>query len=66
MRYAISVPNFGNCADPAVTIGLAGDVEAGAIADELSSFGVTWRQVSPEMGEPLEAVGDWIRHGPPA
>jgi alkanesulfonate monooxygenase SsuD/methylene tetrahydromethanopterin reductase-like flavin-dependent oxidoreductase (luciferase family) len=40
--------------------------EAGAIAGELSSFGVTWWHVSPEMGEPLETVGDWIRRGPPA
>ena len=28
MRYAISVPNYGDFADPAVTIGLARDIEA--------------------------------------
>jgi alkanesulfonate monooxygenase SsuD/methylene tetrahydromethanopterin reductase-like flavin-dependent oxidoreductase (luciferase family) len=39
--------------------------EARAIADELSSFGVTWWQVGPEPGEPLEAVRDWMRLGPP-
>jgi hypothetical protein len=39
--------------------------EARAIADELSSFGVTWWQVGPAPGEPLDVVRDWIRLGPP-
>ena len=40
--------------------------EARAIAEELASFGVTWWQVGPGPGEPLDAVRDWIRLGPPA
>ena len=39
--------------------------EARAIADELSSFGVTWWQAGPGPDEPLDVVRDWIRLGPP-
>lgn len=39
--------------------------EARGLADELASFGVTWWQVSPAMGEDREEVAAWIRRGPP-
>ena len=39
--------------------------EARAITDELTSFGVNWWQVGPGPGEPLDAVREWIRLGPP-
>jgi alkanesulfonate monooxygenase SsuD/methylene tetrahydromethanopterin reductase-like flavin-dependent oxidoreductase (luciferase family) len=40
-------------------------VEARTMADQLASFGVTWWQVSPEMGQTREEVSAWIRRGPP-
>jgi hypothetical protein len=40
--------------------------EARAIAAELASFGVNWWQAGPGPGEPLDAVREWIRLGPPA
>lgn len=39
--------------------------DAKVIADELSSFGVTWWQVGSGMGEPLDDVRDRVRRGPP-
>lgn len=39
--------------------------EALASEAELASFGVTWWQVSPAMGEPRDEVDAWVRRGPP-
>jgi alkanesulfonate monooxygenase SsuD/methylene tetrahydromethanopterin reductase-like flavin-dependent oxidoreductase (luciferase family) len=39
--------------------------EALAMEAELASFGVTWWQVSPAMGEDRDEVRAWIRRGPP-
>jgi alkanesulfonate monooxygenase SsuD/methylene tetrahydromethanopterin reductase-like flavin-dependent oxidoreductase (luciferase family) len=44
----------------------ADKVESAAIARELASFGVTWWQISPGFGEPLDAFRDLVRSGPPA
>ncbi|HEX6844029.1 MAG TPA: LLM class flavin-dependent oxidoreductase [Actinomycetota bacterium] len=40
--------------------------EGRAVAEELGSFGVTWWQISPGFGEPLEAFRELVRSGPPA
>jgi hypothetical protein len=43
---------------------LTGPRDPGEVA-AYAAVGVTWYQVSPSFGEPLDSIRDWIAAGPP-